>query len=241
MELKFMDNVGLISAFVAGVASFVSPCVLPLVPGYISFISGVSLDRLRQGQTEATRRNVILTSLIFIAGFSTIFILLGASATYAGRFLLQNKILFNRIAGILIIIFGLHVAGLFQIKFLNYEKRFNMDRKPVGILSSFVVGLAFAAGWTPCIGPILATILIVASNQHSSGQGILLLSSYSLGLAIPFFLTAIALNSFFNFFSWLKRHYRAIEYASGGLLVGLGVMVMTNQFTRLASYFNYGY
>ena len=235
-----MDNVTLIPAFAAGVASFISPCVLPLVPGYISFISGVSLEQLRQDQTESVRRSVILTSLVFIAGFSTIFILLGASATYAGRFLLQNKILFNRIAGIVIILFGLHVAGLFQIKFLNYEKRFNMNRKPVGVLSAFFVGLAFAAGWTPCIGPILATILIVASNQESSVQGILLLTSYSLGLAIPFFLTAIALNSFLGFFSWLKRHYRAIEYASGALLVVVGLMVMTNQFTRLAGYFNYG-
>jgi len=235
-----MDNVTLIPAFAAGVASFISPCVLPLVPGYISFISGVSLEQLRQDQTESVRRSVILTSLVFIAGFSTIFILLGASATYAGRFLLQNKILFNRIAGIIIILFGLHVAGLFQIKFLNYEKRFNMNRKPVGVLSAFFVGLAFAAGWTPCIGPILATILIVASNQESSVQGILLLTSYSLGLAIPFFLTAIALNSFLGFFSWLKRHYRAIEYASGALLVVVGLMVITNQFTRLAGYFNYG-
>jgi cytochrome c-type biogenesis protein len=240
MEHDPMDRVSVISAFIAGVASFISPCVLPLVPGYISFISGVSLDRLRQEQTESTRRSVIFASLIFIAGFSTIFILLGASATYAGQFLQQNKILFNRIAGILIIVFGLHVAGLFQIKFLNYEKRFDMNRKPVGMLSAFLVGLAFAAGWTPCIGPILATILIVASNQESSLQGILLLASYSLGLAIPFFLTAIALNSFLGLFSWIKRHYRAIEYASGGLLVVLGIMVMTNLFSGLAKYFDYG-
>jgi cytochrome c-type biogenesis protein len=234
-----MDNVSLISAFVAGIASFISPCVLPLVPGYISFISGVSLDKLRKDQTEKTRRNVIITSLIFIAGFSTVFILLGASATYAGRFLLQNKVLFNRIAGVLIIILGLHVAGLFQIKFLNYEKRLNLSQKPVGVISTFLVGLAFAAGWTPCIGPILAAILIVASNQQTSAQGVLLLGCYSLGLGIPFFLTAVALNSFFNVFSWIKRHYRQIEYASGGLLVILGIMVLTNQFTRLASYFNY--
>jgi cytochrome c-type biogenesis protein len=233
-----MDNVSLISAFVAGIASFISPCVLPLVPGYISFISGVSLEKLRKDQTERTRRNIMITSLIFIAGFSTVFILLGASATYAGRFLLQNRILFNRIAGVLIIVLGLHVAGLFQIKFLNYEKRLNLGQKPVGVISSFLVGLAFAAGWTPCIGPILATILIVASNQQTSSQGVLLLGCYSLGLGIPFFLTAVALNSFFNVFSWIKRHYRQIEYASGGLLVVLGIMVMTNQFTRLASYFD---
>jgi cytochrome c-type biogenesis protein len=233
-----MDNVSLISAFVAGIASFISPCVLPLVPGYISFISGVSLEKLRKDQTERTRRNIMITSLIFIAGFSTVFILLGASATYAGRFLLQNRILFNRIAGVLIIVLGLHVAGLFQIKFLNYEKRLNLGQKPVGVISSFLVGLAFAAGWTPCIGPILATILIVASNQQTSTQGVLLLGCYSLGLGIPFFLTAVALNSFFNVFSWIKRHYRQIEYASGGLLVVLGIMVMTNQFTRLASYFD---
>jgi cytochrome c-type biogenesis protein len=236
-----MDNVTLISAFVAGVASFVSPCVLPLVPAYISFISGVSLEQLRESGSESSRKNVMLTSLFFIAGFSTIFILLGASATYAGQFLLKNKILFNRIAGVIIIIFGLHVAGLFQIKFLNYEKRFNMNQKKGGIVSTYLVGLAFAAGWTPCIGPILAAILVVASNQQSSGQGVLLLTSYSLGLGIPFFLTAIALNTFFNFFGWVKRHYRQIEYASAALLIVLGLMVMTNQFTRLASYFNYQY
>ncbi|MEW5975165.1 MAG: cytochrome c biogenesis protein CcdA [Acidobacteriota bacterium] len=236
-----MDNVTLVSAFVAGIASFISPCVLPLVPGYISFISGVSLEKLRTESEVANRSRVIATSLIFIAGFSTIFILLGASATYAGRFLLQHKLLFNRVAGALIIILGLHVAGLLQIRFLNYEKRLTMTRKRTGVISAYLVGLAFAAGWTPCIGPILAAILVVASNQQTSGQGIVLLTSYSLGLAIPFFLTAVALNSFFNFFSWLKRHYRAIEYASGGLLVVLGLMVMTNQFTRLAGYFNYGW
>jgi len=233
-----MDNVTLISAFAAGVASFVSPCVLPLVPAYISFISGVSLEQLKEGQSDSSRKSVILTSLIFIAGFSTIFILLGASATYAGQFLLKNKILFNRIAGAIIIIFGLHVAGLFQIKFLNYEKRFNVTRKPVGVLSTYLVGLAFAGGWTPCIGPILAAILLVASNQQTSGQGMLLLASYSLGLGIPFFLTGIALNTFFSFFSWVKRHYRQIEYASAALLIILGIMVMTNQFTRLAGYFD---
>jgi cytochrome c-type biogenesis protein len=183
----------------------------------------------------------MVTALLFIAGFSTIFVLLGASATYAGQFLLKNKILFNRIAGAIIIIFGLHVAGLFQIKFLNYEKRFNMNRQAGGIFSTYLVGLAFAAGWTPCIGPILAAILVVASNQQSSGQGIVLLASYSLGLGIPFFLTAIALNTFFGFFGWVKRHYRQIEYASAALLIILGVMVMTNQFSRLARYFNYEY
>jgi len=237
-----MENVSLISAFLAGLLSFISPCVLPLVPAYISFISGVSLEELRKGESGGIRRNVILTSLLFIAGFSTIFILLGASATYAGQFLLQNKILFNRIAGIIIIFFGLHVAGLFQIKFLNYERRFNFDpQKPVGILGTYLVGLAFAAGWTPCIGPILAAILVVASNQENSGQGMILLTSYSLGLAVPFFLTALAINVFFGFFNWVKRHYRAIEYISGALLVILGFLVMTNQFSRLAKYFNYTY
>ena len=236
-----MANVTIISAFIAGLISFISPCVLPLVPAYISFISGVSLEKLRAGDKGAIRQNVILTSLLFIAGFSTIFILLGASATYAGQFLLRNKILFNRIAGVIIILFGLHVAGLFQIRFLNYEKRFNFDRKPVGILGTYLVGLAFAAGWTPCIGPILAAILVVASNQESSAQGMILLTSYSLGLAIPFFLTALAINVFFNFFNWVKRHYRAIEYISGALLVILGFLLMTNQFSRLAKYFNYTY
>ena len=155
---------------------------------------------------------------------------------------MQNKILFNRIAGVIIILFGLHVAGLFQIKFLNYEKRFNFDpQKPVGILGTYLVGLAFAAGWTPCIGPILAAILVVASNQENSGQGMILLTSYSLGLAVPFFLTALAINVFFGFFNWVKRHYRAIEFISGALLVVLGFLVMTNQLSRLAKYFNFTY
>jgi cytochrome c-type biogenesis protein len=236
-----MGNVTIISAFIAGVISFISPCVLPLVPAYISFISGVSLEKLKDREKVSVHSNVILTSLVFIAGFSTIFILLGASATFAGQFLLQNKILFNRIAGVIIILFGLHVAGLFQIKFLNYEKRFNFERKPVGIFGTYLVGLAFAAGWTPCIGPILAAILVVASNQETSGQGVLLLACYSLGLGIPFFLTALAINAFFNVFNWIKRHYREIEYVSGALLVILGVLVMTNQLTRLAKYFNFAY
>ena len=236
-----MGNVTIISAFIAGLLSFISPCVLPLVPAYISFISGVSLEKLKEREKGSIHPNVILTSLVFIAGFSTIFILLGASATYVGQILLQNKILFNRIAGVIIILFGLHVAGLFQIKFLNYEKRFNFERKPVGILGTYLVGLAFAAGWTPCIGPILAAILVVASNQETSGQGVILLACYSLGLGIPFFLTALAINAFFNFFNWMKRHYREIEYVSGALLVILGFLVMTNQLTRLAKYFNYAY
>ncbi|MFN8008902.1 MAG: cytochrome c biogenesis protein CcdA [Terriglobia bacterium] len=235
-----MGNVSLISAFVAGLLSFVSPCVLPLVPAYISFISGISLDHLKGEDARRGRRKVILSAVLFIAGFSTIFILLGASATYAGQVFLRNKILFNRIAGAMLILFGLHVAGLFQIKFLNYEKRFNFQKKPVGILGSYLVGLAFAAGWTPCIGPILAAILVMASDQETSGQGMILLSSYSLGLGIPFFLTAVALNTFFNVFNWIKRHYRAIETISGILLVVLGFLVMTNQLSRLAKLFDYG-
>jgi cytochrome c-type biogenesis protein len=247
-----MENVSLLGAFVAGVFSFISPCVLPLIPGYLSFISGVSLEEMRGapavagvgnsavavdvGMTAAAKRQVIITSLFFILGFSLVFVSLGASATYLGQFLMERLTLFGKIAGVLLIIFGLHTMGVFKIGFLLQEKRAQVSTKPAGMLGAMIVGISFAFGWTPCIGPILSAILLVAAQQESVGQGILLLSIYSLGLAIPFLLTALAINQFFIAFKKIRRYYHAIEIVSGLLMIVIGVLIFTNRFTIIAQW-----
>ncbi len=234
---ELMENVGILTAFVFGLLSFISPCVLPIVPGYLSFISGVSFEEMQNSDSRSRVRNrIVANSVFFIAGFSAVFIALGASATVVGSFLHDQRNLLSKIAGVLIIIFGFHMIGLFKIPFLNYEKRFHADSRPLGLLGAFVVGLAFAFGWTPCIGPILATILAIASQQDSVGKGIILLSSYSLGLGIPFFVTGLSLSAFYNFFNKLKQHLHKVEVAGGILLVAVGVLIMTNYLTIISGY-----
>ncbi|HEY9856637.1 MAG TPA: cytochrome c biogenesis protein CcdA [Stenomitos sp.] len=228
-------SISLPTAFLAGLISFISPCVLPLVPGYLSFISGVSSDEMRTGASAETRRKVIINSLGFILGFSLVFVALGATATVLGTFLTEKLPLLSKIAGVVIVLFGLHTMGIFRIKALYMEKRFQVGNKPAGFLGSVVVGLAFAFGWTPCIGPILAAILTYASQQETLGQGMALLVAYSLGLGVPFFGTAIAINGFFSLFNRLKRHMRAIEIISGLLLVAVGVLIYTNNLALLAN------
>ena len=232
-----MENIHLITAFAAGLLSFISPCVLPLVPAYISFISGVSMEEFREGkESKNSFKKVSLNSILFISGFSLVFILLGASATAIGRLLLSKLSVFTQIAGIVIIVFGLHTIGIFRIKYLDFQKRFNVRKKSSGLIGSFFVGIAFAFGWTPCIGPILGAILAFASTQKTVVQGIVLLSVYSLGLAIPFFITGIAMNAFLKFFKSIKNHFRKIEIASGLLLIIIGVLILTNNFQRLIFY-----
>jgi cytochrome c-type biogenesis protein len=230
-----MGEVTLFAAFFAGVISFVSPCVLPLIPGYLSFISGVSVDEMKdKDEKSKVLKRVGLNSIFFILGFSVVFILLGASATFLGKFLLSRLAILYKVAGVIIIIFGLHLLGLFKIPFLNYEKRFHSRTKPLGFLGAFLVGLAFAFGWTPCIGPILAGILLLASNQETVGKGIVLLSFYSLGLGIPFFLTGIGFNRFLGFSGWLRRHYRTIEILSGVFLILVGLLIFFNSISFIA-------
>jgi cytochrome c-type biogenesis protein len=230
-----MENVNILTAFLFGLLSFLSPCVLPIVPGYISFISGVSLEEMqRVEERKKVFKKILLNSIFFILGFSVIFIALGASATALGRFMTEKLDLFSKIAGVIIIIFGLHMIGVFRIPFLNYEKRFHTQAKPLGLLGSFVVGLAFAFGWTPCIGPVLAAILAIAAQQDTVFQGIVLLASYSLGLGIPFFLTSLSINAFFGVFNKIKRHFRLIEIIGGILLVIVGVLIMTNYLTIIS-------
>ena len=232
-----MDNVSIITAFAFGLLSFISPCVLPIVPGYLSFISGVSFEEMQgSGSSSKARNRIIANSALFVAGFSLVFIGLGASATAVGQFLRERLDLLSKIAGAIIIVFGLHMVGVYKIPFLNYEKRFHSKGKPLGLFGSFVVGLAFAFGWTPCIGPILAAILAIASQQETVGQGILLLASYSLGLGIPFFLTALSIGAFYNVFNKLKIHLHKVEVVGGVLLVLVGILIMTNYLTAVSGY-----
>jgi cytochrome c-type biogenesis protein len=237
-----VENVSLFAAFIAGVLSFISPCVLPLIPGYLSYISGVSLDEMRGGPSAAAiavspnRGRVVVASLFFCLGFSLVFVSLGASATFLGQYLMERLSLLGKIAGVVIIIFGLHTMGVLRIGWLYQEKRFQTSTKPVGLLGAMLVGIAFAFGWTPCIGPILAGILAIAATENTVADGIRLLSIYSAGLAVPFLLTALAINSFFSAFAKIRRHYHAIEVTSGLLLVIVGVLMFTNRFTVIAQY-----
>jgi cytochrome c-type biogenesis protein len=231
------ENVTLIAAFAAGFLSFVSPCVLPLIPGYISFVSGVSVEEMRGDAPPATSRlQVFFTSLAFVLGFSLVFIALGASATAIGKFLFDKLPQLSRIAGVILIVFGLHTMGVFRLAFLDTEKRVHSQRKPAGPLGAMLVGVAFAFGWTPCIGPILGGILAIAGSKNSVGEGILLLAVYSLGLGIPFLLTSLAINQFFGAAKKIRRYYHAIEVVSGALLIAIGLLIMTGQLTIIVRY-----
>ncbi len=222
----------------AGVISFLSPCVLPLVPPYLVFISGVSLDDLKSADVAEKANNykkVLLAALVFVLGFTTVFVLLGATASFAGQNLREvDKYLndhlnlsFAKLAGVVIIIMGLHFVGLFKIGFLSREIRYHQDKKPLGLFGAYAIGLAFAFGWTPCIGPILATILSVAASTESVTKGASLLFVYSLGLGIPFLISAASINVFLNFFSKFKSKLGMVEKVMGGALVITGVMFLT--------------
>jgi cytochrome c-type biogenesis protein len=232
-----MGSVTLLAAFAAGLLSFISPCVLPLVPAYLSFISGISMDELKGSEKKAAMLGgVILNAIFFILGFSVVFVALGASATFLGRFLLARLTILSKIAGVIIVIFGLHMAGVFRIRTLYAEKRFQGRFAVRGPVGAFLIGIAFAFGWTPCIGPILAGILAIASTQETVGHGIVLLGAYSLGLGLPFFLAGLGINTFLSLFGRLKRHFRAVEIIAGLFLVVVGVLIFFNLFGVLSHY-----
>jgi cytochrome c-type biogenesis protein len=231
------NEVSLIAAFAAGFLSFVSPCVLPLIPGYVSFVSGVSLEDMRgDAAVSSARRHVLVTSVFFVLGFSLVFIALGATASVVGQFLFERQPLLAKIAGVLLVIFGLHTMGVFRIALLESEKRMQANRKPAGALGAMLVGIAFAFGWSPCIGPILGGILALAASKDTVWEGTELLAVYSVGLGIPFLLTSLAINQFFAVTKRIRKHYHAIELVSGGLLVAIGVLIFTNQFTIIVRY-----
>jgi cytochrome c-type biogenesis protein len=236
------ENVTLLAAFGAGLLSFVSPCVLPLVPGYLSYVSGLSLDELRgtaspavRTSTEA-RRRVLVASLAFILGFSLVFVALGATASAAGQFLMERLPVLSRVAGAVVIVFGLHTMGILRIEWLYQTRQVQTTRKPAGFFGALLVGAAFAFGWTPCLGPILAGILAVGASRETVGSAVQLLAVYSLGLGVPFLLTGLAINRFFGTMARIRKHYHAIEMASGGLLVVIGLLIFTNRFTVIAQW-----
>jgi cytochrome c-type biogenesis protein len=278
-------EVGIVAAFIAGLVSFLSPCVLPLVPGYISMLSGIGVEQLRQG--EAPRGGLLVSALAFVIGFSVVFIAFGASASAVGAFLLKNRALLAPVAGALVILFGLHLmdwlrrvpivaglivggvlvaaglalrvlspgatraigpvhlislsliflAGPFLSKWLNRDLHIqNVSTQP-GAVSGFLMGFAFAFGWTPCIGPILAGVLAIAATRETIAQGVFLLAVYSAGLALPFLLTALGISRFLRFYQKFRRHLHAVEVFSGVLLLGIGALIFTNRLTWLSDKF----
>jgi cytochrome c-type biogenesis protein len=225
-------------AFVAGVLSFLSPCVLPLLPSYVSFITGLSFEDLTSGINRKKVQYLTITnSLAFIFGFSAVFIALGASSSVIGRFLFDYQEWIRIIGGILVIIFGLFVAGFLKLDFLMKDRKLHLSGKPAGYIGTFFVGMTFAAGWTPCIGPILGTILVYASSKASAVYGLKLLAVYSAGLALPFLLSSLAINSFLSYSKKVMRYMKVIMVISGLLLILFGIMLLTNRIRELSGLF----
>ncbi|MDE5413479.1 cytochrome c biogenesis CcdA family protein [Alkalihalobacterium chitinilyticum] len=228
-----MDNLSLFVAFSAGMLSFFSPCVFPLIPAYIATLTGSSINN---NKVNAMKRTVMVRSISFILGFSIVFILLGASASFIGQLFFDNRNLVEKISGFLIIVFGLQMAGLLQLKFLMREKRVQMNTKKHGIGNAFIIGVAFAFGWTPCVGIVLSSILLLAASVETMGSGMLMLSVYSLGLGIPFFILSLvltySLKAIKNVNKWLPK----LSVMNGWVLIGLGLLLFTGQFQRLSAW-----
>jgi len=227
-----MPEVNLIFAFAAGVLGFASPCIVPLIPGYVSFVSGLSLSEMDPDERRRHLGRVWLSTLVFVLGFSAIFTAMGASATVAGNFILSHRQWLSRVGGAVIIVLGLSVLGVLKIPALYRERRFQLPR-PGGMWGAFPVGMAFAFAWTPCVGPVLAAILTLAATAARASDGALLLFSYSLGLGVPFLVAAGLLSTAFDALSWFRRHGRAIEALSGAFLVVMGAALMFDLVFRL--------
>ncbi len=229
----FTQTVSISAAFLAGLLSFLSPCVLPLIPAYFTFITGFSVDELTRGDNAEVRKKVILSTISFVCGFSLLFILLGASASFIGGLIARYKYIIEVVGGLVIIFFGLHLLGWIRIGRLNVEKRVHIQEKPLHLLGTFIIGMAFGAGWSPCIGPMLGSILIVASSEETVWQGVGLLAVYASGLAIPFILISIFINFLLAFIKRATRLMRYVNAAAGGLLILVGVFLLTRHFAIL--------
>ena len=236
--MESTSHVSLLIAFMAGVFSFISPCVLPLIPSYLTYITGISFDELVDNRSQSVRRRTLFHSLFFILGFTLVFVALGASATYVGAFFQENQVLIRRVGGVIVILLGIHITGVIKLQLLEREKRFEFTDKPIGYLGSVLVGIAFAAGWTPCIGPILASILLYASTSDNVGSGIILLIAYSLGLGVPFLISALAFNSFLTYFSKFNRYLRVVSIISGIFLIIIGFLLLFDYLSVLSQYLN---
>ncbi len=231
----FGETISYNAAFIAGLLSFFSPCILPLIPSYFAFITGLSIDELTESAKE-TRNKVILSTLFYVAGFSFIFIIMGASASFFGNLMYKYSWAVRYLGGTIIIIFSLHLLGIINIKGFNFEKRFHVKEKPFHLMGVFVIGMAFGAGWSPCIGPVLGSILIVASNQDTIWNGMLLLAFYSLGIALPFILISIFITRMVEIIKRATKYIVYINKATGILLLIVGVLLITDKFKLLASF-----
>ncbi len=229
-------DVGFLGAFIAGLLSFLSPCVLPLVPPYLCFIGGVSLSEMTDeaGPPPGATKRVFMASLFFVIGFSLVFILFGATASFLGQMLADNMLWISRFAGVLIIIMGVHFLGIIKIPLLYREARIQGPAKPVGLLGAFLMGLAFAFGWTPCVGPVLAAILMIAGTEESVTQGTLLLGSYALGIGVPFLIAALAVGPFLRIMPGIRRHMGKIEKIIGIFLIATGILFLTGHVADIA-------
>lgn len=228
-------EVGIAGAFLAGLLSFVSPCVLPLVPPYLCFLAGVTLDELTgEDATRTPRTRVFTASLAFVLGFTAVFVTLGASASAIGRVVMSHLDVLGYLAGAVIIVMGLHFLGVFRIGLLYREARVHVERRPAGLIGAFLVGIAFAFGWTPCVGPVLAAILFVAGSEETVGNGALLLAAYSLGIGLPFLGASLFAGPFMDLMRRFRLHMGKVEKTMGALLVVTGVMFLTGQMATMS-------
>ncbi|MDA0997785.1 MAG: cytochrome c biogenesis protein CcdA [Proteobacteria bacterium] len=229
-------DVTVVGAFVAGALSFLSPCILPLVPPYLCFIGGVTISEMtgKDGPPPGANRRVFISSLCFVLGFSTVFIILGATASVVGKLLAENMIWLGRIAGALILVMGVHFLGIVKIPLLYREARFQGPSKPMGLLGAYLMGLAFAFGWTPCVGPVLAAVLMFAGTEDSIWQGIFLLGAYAAGIGLPFMVAAAGIGSFLRFMPGVKKHMGMIEKVIGVLLILTGIIFLTGRVSDIA-------
>jgi cytochrome c-type biogenesis protein len=224
-------------ALLAGVLSFASPCVLPLIPAYLGFLGGVTFDELAGEQAQlSSRRRVFFAALAFVLGFATVFIALGATASTVSRQLIEHFDVLGKVAGTIIVVLGLHYAGVIRIPFLNYEARVEVSRRPAGLMGAYIVGLAFAFGWTPCVGPVLASILMVAGAGDSLGYGVSLLTAYALGMGLPFLAAAAAARPFFAFAKRFRKHMRIAQVTMGVLMIATGVMIFAGSISVVSQW-----
>jgi cytochrome c-type biogenesis protein len=231
----FTQTVSYSAAFIAGLLSFLSPCVLPLIPAYFSFITGFSIDELLDKQNSNIRKKVFLSTMAFVCGFSFVFIVMGASASYLSSFIDAYKDYIRIIGGLIIILLGIHMTGWIQIRSLNVDRRVHVQNRPIHFMGTFIIGMAFAAGWSPCIGPLLGAILVIASSKDTVWQGIQLLALYSAGMAIPFILISIFINFLLEFLQRANRFIKYINRVAGILLILVGFFLLTDSFTLIYS------
>ena len=230
------SSISLGVAFLAGLLSFLSPCVLPIVPSYVTFVTGMTLDELTVGGAASARAKAALHALLFVLGFTLVFVTLGATATAFGVLLQRALPLLQRIGGVIIALFGLYLVGVLHLPWLMRERRVHLASKPAGLAGSLLVGVAFGAGWTPCVGPVLASILLYAGTTATMARGMLLLAAYAIGLGIPFFIAAVGLNWYLAGARRLTRWLRPLELVAGVLLVAIGVLLFTGRFTALSAW-----